>query len=119
MRQLLETLKYLHAHKICHRDIKPDNILFDRINCHITLIDFGVSKVWIEKGIKKEMLTNTGTDDYKAPELYEGGSYTQAIDLWAAGVVLFEMVEKRLPFREEYLLNTIRNIIEIVYIEGP
>jgi len=59
------------------------------------------------------MLTNTGTPDYKAPELYEGGSYTHAIDLWAAGVVLFEMVEKRLPFRKDYLTDTIKCIMDI------
>jgi calcium-dependent protein kinase len=64
------------------------------------------------------MLTNTGTADYKAPELYEGGSYTHAIDMWAAGVVLFEMVEGRLPFREEYLLDTIQNITDINFEEG-
>ena len=72
----------------------------------------------MEKNVRREMLTNTGTPDYKAPELYEGGSYTQAIDLWAAGVVLFEMVEKRLPFRRDYLADTIQSIIEIEYQLG-
>jgi len=64
------------------------------------------------------MLTNTGTPDYKAPELYEGGSYSQLIDLWAVGVMLFEMVEKRLPFRREYLSDTIRSIVEVEYELG-
>lgn len=115
MKQLLEALRYLHSHKLCHRDVKPDNILYDRKKGKMWLIDFGVSKLWMEKHVKKEMLTNTGTPDYKAPELYEGGGYTHAIDLWAAGVILFEMVEKRLPFQNEYLSETIRSITDIDY----
>lgn len=70
MRQLLEALRYLHSHKICHRDVKPDNVMYDRKSARIWLIDFGVSKLWMEKNVRKEMLTNTGTPDYKAPELH-------------------------------------------------
>ena len=42
--QLLKTLKYIHHNKICHRDVKPENILYDQKNRHVKLIDFGVSK---------------------------------------------------------------------------
>lgn len=44
MKQLLNVLFYLHTRNICHRDIKPDNILYDRLNKKIKIIDFGISK---------------------------------------------------------------------------
>lgn len=118
MRQLFDVLKFLHNSKICHRDVKPDNILYDRAQGKIWLIDFGVSKIMLERNTVKTMMTNTGTCEYKAPEIYEGGKYSENIDLWAAGVVLYEMVERRLPFSKEYLSDTIQSIMEIEYEES-
>lgn len=111
-------LRFLHLRHICHRDVKSDNILLDRLNGKVWLIDFGVSKLMVDKNVRRNMMTNTGTCEYKAPEIYEGGKYTEGIDVWALGVVLFEMVEKRLPFNKEYLSDTIQSIIEIDYEEG-
>lgn len=77
-----------------------------------------MSKLLVEKNLPKLMLTNTGTCEYKAPEMHEGGAYTEAVDLWAAGVTFFEMVEKRRPFSHNYLKDTIRSICSYVYKEG-
>lgn len=118
MRQLFDVLRFLHANRICHRDVKPDNILYDRQSNKIWLIDFGVSKLMLERNVAKTMMTNTGTCEYKAPEIYDGGRYTENIDLWAAGVVLYEMVERRSPFSKEYISDTIQSICEIYYEEG-
>jgi serine/threonine protein kinase len=59
---------------VCHRDLKPDNILYDRESTSIKLIDFGVSKLVINrrKRSKDPMWTVTGTIQYKAPEMFEG-----------------------------------------------
>lgn len=65
--QLLDTVAYIHSCNICHRDIKPDNVLYDRENKMIKLVDFGISKNFENRGNKKEMLTITGTIYYQAP----------------------------------------------------
>jgi serine/threonine protein kinase len=65
--KVLDGLSYLHKHHICHRDIKPDNILYDATNQKIKIIDFGVSKNVKIRGRYENMLTDTGTFYYKAP----------------------------------------------------
>lgn len=100
----------------CHRDIKPDNLLFDRKNCHIWLIDFGISKFEVHA---KGMLTVTGSTNYKAPEMFSGGCYDELIDEWAVGVTLYEMVERHIPFEHEYLAERIESICRIDYKTSP
>ena len=63
-----------------------------------------------DKNIRREMMTDTGTTQYKAPEMFSGGKYTEIIDEWGVGVVLFEIVERRLPFLSEYQVDSIQNI---------
>ena len=67
----------MHSVRLCHRDIKPDNILYDTKSKTIKIIDFGVSRV-VEAD--KKMLTCTGTTQYKAPELFYSGYYDELID---------------------------------------
>jgi len=64
---MLKTIEFLHENNICHRDIKPENILFDEATQKIKFIDFGISKNFMDRGRRKDMLTNTGTLYYKAP----------------------------------------------------
>lgn len=73
--QLLDTVAYIHSCNICHRDIKPDNILYDRDNKTIKLVDFGISKCLETRSNKHDMLTITGTLYYRAPEMFSGGGY--------------------------------------------
>jgi serine/threonine-protein kinase HSL1 (negative regulator of Swe1 kinase) len=51
--QLLDTVAYIHSCNICHRDIKPDNVLYDRENKMIKLVDFGISKNVQNRGNKR------------------------------------------------------------------
>ena len=78
---------YIHKIGVCHRDLKPDNILFN--GQQLKLIDFGVSKRFFFKSKQIDMWTSTGTSYYCAPEIYEGGGYTYKIDMWAFGVILY------------------------------
>ena len=104
--EILEGLHYLHQNNICHRDIKPDNILYDKDKKHIKIIDFGVSNNVKKRGKKENMYTDTGTFYYKAPEMFMGGGYSEAIDSWAVGICLYEMITGVTPFASEYLLDT-------------
>ena len=72
---MLETLEYIHSKNICHRDIKPGNILFNRETQKLKIIDFGISKKTMNRGKKLELLTRTGTQYYQAPEMLLGSGY--------------------------------------------
>lgn len=52
------------------------------------------------------MLTDTGTFYYKAPQMFLGQGYTDAVDSWAAGILLYEMITGQTPFASEYLSDT-------------
>jgi calcium-dependent protein kinase len=99
MQQLVSILAYIHTQNICHRDIKPENILYDEVNNKIKLIDFGISKKIIDRGVKRDMLTITGTLYYRAPEMFLGGGYDEKVDMWAAGITLYQLInEGKTPF---------------------
>ena len=80
---------------IIHRDIKPENILLMDNEGTIKLSDFG----WAAKALNEwQRLTFWGTADYVAPELVNSVPYDYKIDLWAWGVLLYEMLMGNAPF---------------------
>lgn len=102
--QMCHAIKYLHSQKITHRDLKPDNILLDS-NDDDTLVkisDFGLSKLIQNNSVLR---TLCGTPLYVAPEvlLTNGrGVYTEKVDIWSLGVVLFTELSGTLPFADAY-----------------
>lgn len=90
--QLCEALAYAHNHKILHRDIKPGNIMVNEEG-QVKVADFGLARP-----ITGEAEENPyGTPDYAAPEILNKGSVDQRADIFAAGIVLYEMLTGRVP----------------------
>lgn len=111
MRELVNSIQYLHHRNICHRDLKPDNILYCHKSKAVKIIDFGISRKTYQRGARRDMLTVIGTHFYQAPEVYLGGGYDERIDLWALGVTAYKMITGRTPFESEYHSTTIQNIV--------
>jgi calcium-dependent protein kinase len=87
----------MHQEGICHRDLNPNNIMIAD-NFQIKIIDFSVSKWFKINEASTAMWTPTGTPAYKAPEIYQGGAYQEPVDMWAAGVILYECLSGKKPF---------------------
>lgn len=98
--QLLRGLAYLHAHGRIHRDIKPSNVLVDKSGV-LKLVDFGIVKELLPGGLGQSLSQVFGTSTYFSPEQSLGSQVTAATDLYAAGVVLYELLAGTPPFEGE------------------
>ncbi|CAH0558036.1 unnamed protein product, partial [Brassicogethes aeneus] len=94
---VLEALDYLHTRKIIHRDLKPENFMIDR-HGYVKLTDFGYAK----KILTGKTHTFAGTPEYVAPEmLSDNGGHDKAVDYWAFGCVVYEMLCGKTPFKTD------------------
>ena len=96
MAQLLDALEFAHSNSIWHRDIKPANIIIMK-NGRIKLADFGIARIESSDRTRTSMLM--GTPGYIAPEYYLDAPVDHRIDIFAAGVLLYELLAGRAPFR--------------------
>ena len=97
MKAVLEGLDAAHRADIIHRDIKPENILLSNEG-RIKLSDFGLARTVDNRTEAKDVL---GTVGYMAPELVTGGSATKATDVYACGIMLYEMLTGQRPYQGE------------------
>jgi tetratricopeptide (TPR) repeat protein len=95
-RQLAEGLSAAHARGVIHRDLKPANVLVDRAG-DAYISDFGVARSLASQGLTQTGAV-VGTPDYLAPEQARGDSVDARSDLYALGLILYEMLTGRMPF---------------------
>ncbi len=86
--EMASSIGYIHSKMIVHRDIKPENFLLDK-GRHIKLSDFGFCNTR-EEG--RFVFTPCGSPTYAAPEIYRNAPYTELVDIWSLGIVLYVMV---------------------------
>jgi serine/threonine-protein kinase len=99
--QICDALAYCHEQGVFHRDIKPENIMIQD-DGNIKIIDFGVALLQGARRVTWRGLTGTvGTPDYMSPEQLKGERGMASSDIYAVGVILYEMLSGRTPFEGE------------------
>ncbi len=96
LRQLGDALHYAHERGVYHRDLKPGNVLLDEFG-NVYLTDFGIAKLMNVTAITHTG-TVLGTPAYMAPEQWRGGDIDHRVDVYALGVLLYQMLTGELPF---------------------
>jgi len=120
MLQLKNALNYLYDNTILHRDLKPDNILFNMYDNNefvLKLADFGFSRIFNKNAVTDIghaplIQTYCGTPIYMAPELLIQNTYNVKADLWSTGIILYEMMYGMLPYKNIRTFNDLKTIIE-------
>lgn len=92
--QVLLALEYLHQHDIVYRDLKLDNIMLTA-DGHVKLCDYGLCKLGMDW--RASTSTFCGTPEFIAPEILAEKTYTRAVDWWAFGVLVYELVLGQVP----------------------
>lgn len=88
-------LAHMHDRKICYRDLKPENVMIDNFGYPV-IVDLGFAKI-----VPERTYTLCGTPEYLAPEIILSKGHNKGVDIWAFGVLVFEMIYGFSPFYSE------------------
>jgi serine/threonine-protein kinase len=127
---VVQALRYAHSHRVVHRDIKPENVLVGRFD-EVVLMDWGLAKVWHEDGSEDTLQSEAevhgdepvssitgagnleGTIAYMSPEqIRKDPDSDYRTDIYSIGVVLYEMLARRVPFVGDTVEQMTRQILE-------
>lgn len=97
---IVSGMAFLHAHNVCHRDLKSANVLFDK-QLRIKICDFAFSKFKpSDENASMQLQTQIGTAAWMAPEVLRGDDYSLKCDSYSFGVIIWELIVRKQPFRE-------------------
>ena len=111
--QILQSLIYLHQHRIFHRDLKPQNLLIDSSGTVCKLADFGLARAF---GLPIKTYTHeVVTLWYRCPEILLGQkAYSLGVDLWSTGCIFAEMVQRKPLFMGDSEIDQIFKIFKVL-----
>ncbi|XP_022916965.1 cAMP-dependent protein kinase catalytic subunit 3 [Onthophagus taurus] len=93
--EIISAVDYLHSKNIVYRDLKPENLLLDKEG-HLKITDFGFAKKLTDR-----TWTLCGTPEYLAPEIIQSKGHNKAVDWWALGILIYEMLVGYPPFYDD------------------
>ncbi|KAI4148505.1 MAG: hypothetical protein LQ340_005062 [Diploschistes diacapsis] len=112
MSQLVEGIRYCHAHRVLHRDLKPQNLLIDK-DGNLKIADFGLARAF---GVPLRTYTHeVVTLWYRAPEILLGGrQYSTGVDIWSIGCIFAEMCTRKPLFPGDSEIDEIFKIFRVL-----